>query len=166
VPRPNRCASLKNNAVNQTKNNPRRIAVLFALTCCVLGLLAGCTYMPGRATPFRPPDDVAHVRLERQDSERILVDKIWLERKEDGLFVRGYVTSRLGVIDTMGSHLIVLLRDARGNEIRSTPADFAPRQVPQRRKPMGISEYRVSLDPLPPNTATVVVTARDDHRSS
>jgi hypothetical protein len=122
--------------------------------------------MPGRATPFRPPPDVAHIRLERQDSARVVVDKIWLERKEDGLFVKGYVMARLGVDDTMGSHLIVSLRDANGAELRSLPTDFSPRQIPQQRRPSGVSTYRAALDPLPPNTATIVVTARDDRPST
>jgi hypothetical protein len=151
--------------MSKRRNSSTRFAfrVLVALGAAVL--LAGCTFMPGRATPFHPPADVAHIRLERQDSARIIVDKIWLERKEDGLFVRGYVMSKLGVDDTAGSHLIVSLRDASGTELRSASVDFAPRQIPQQRRPTGVSLYRFALDPLPPGTTSIVVTARDDRRA-
>lgn len=147
------------------RNNLARRLVLGALFGLAVGIFAGCTYMPGRATPFRPPADVAHLRLERQDSARIAVDKIWLERKEQGLVVTGYVMSKLGVDDTTGSHLIVSLRDASGTELRSAPVDFAPRQIPPQRRPAGVSLYRFSLDPLPSGTALIVVTARDDRRA-
>lgn len=149
----------------QKRNSPLSRAGWLMLVAAAVGLLAGCV-TPWGPTPFRAPVDVSHIRLERHDSERILMDKIWLERKADGLFVRGYVVSRLGVTDTMGSYLIVSLRDAEGHELRSSPADFAPRQVPRRRPYMELSAYRFPLDPLPPNTATIVVTARDDRPSS
>lgn len=150
------------------RNNLARRLVLGALFGVAVGIFAGCTYMPGRATPFRPPADVAHLRLERQDSARIAVDKIWLERKEQGLVVTGYVTlADLGVTDTMGSYLVVSFRDAGGAELRTTPVDFASRQIPRhRRPPSAVSTYRCPLDPLPPNTAIIVVTARDDRPSS
>jgi hypothetical protein len=52
-----------------------------------------------------------------------------------GLVVAGYVMAKFGVADTMGSHLIVFLRDASGKEMHYAPVDFAPRQIPQHRRP-------------------------------
>ena len=43
--------------------------------------LAGC------ATPFRAPPDVAHIKLDRADSSVVVVEKIWLERKNGPLVV-------------------------------------------------------------------------------
>jgi hypothetical protein len=66
----------------------------------------------------------------------------------------------------MGSHLIVSLRDASGAELRAIPIDFSPRQIPQHRRPSAVSSYRCLLDPLPFNTATIVVSARDNRPSA
>ena len=132
----------------------------------VATLLGGCAFAPWRATPFRPPSDVAHLQLERRDSEQVVVDKIWLERKKDGLFVRGYVMAQLGVTDTTGSYLLVSLRDSQGAELRSMSVDFHPRQIPRQRRPSsGVAGYRAALDPLPAKTAIILVTARDDRTS-
>lgn len=136
------------------------------LAALLAGLAAGCGFTPWRATPFRAPADVAHIRLERSDSARIAVDKLWLERKSDGLFVTGYVMRKLGADDTMTSQLIVSLRDAAGAELRSIPTDFYPRQIPTHRRPAAVSSYRCALDPLPPNTAVIVVSATDDRPRS
>ena len=147
--------------------SPAINSLVAGLALCAAGLLAGCGFTPWRETPFRAPADVAHIRLEHRDSPRITVDKIWLERKEDGLAVTGYVQpANLDVTDTMGSHLIISLRDANGAELRSTSVDFAPRQIPRHRRPSGVSTYRCVLDPLPPNTAMIVVTASDDRPKS
>ena len=127
---------------------------------------AGCGFTPWRATPFRAPADVAHLRLERHDSARIIVDKIWLERKADGLFVTGYVMRQPKADDTMGSQLVVTMRDANGVELRSIQTDFYPRQIPQQRRPTGVSNYRCALDPLPPGTSVIVVSASDSRPSS
>lgn len=67
--------------------------ILFIITTAAL-LLAGC------ATPFRAPADVAHIVLERGDSSVVIVEKIWLERKQGPLVVKGYVLKRLNVTDT------------------------------------------------------------------
>jgi hypothetical protein len=148
------------------KNSAWGIAAAGAFTFVVAALLTACSMTPWSKTPFRPPADVAHLRLEGADSARVIVDKIWLERKEHGLVVTGYVMAKVGVEDTMESHLIVSLRDANGVELRSASVDFAPRQVPRQRRPLGVSQYRLALDPLPPNTAAIVVTARDDRPAS
>lgn len=95
-----------------------------------------------------------------------MVDKIWLERKADGLFVTGYVMRHPKADDTMGSQLVVTLRDANGAELRSIPTDFYPRQIPQQRRPTGVSNYRCALDPLPPGTSVIVVSASDSRPSS
>src|SRR5688572_262121 len=92
-----------------------RLAML-ALAAVAVGLfLTGCAMKPWSKTPFPPPADVAHVRLARADSASVIVDKIWLERRNGVLFVSGYVMAKLGVSDTMGSQLLVSLRDANGN---------------------------------------------------
>ncbi len=142
------------------------LAARVVLTLFAVVAFAGCGFTPWRATPFRAPADVAHIRLERQDSARIIMDKIWLERKEDGLFVTGYVMRHPKADDTMGSQLVVTMRDANGAELRSITTDFYPRQIPPQRRPTGASNYRCALDPLPPNTATIIVTARDDRRTN
>lgn len=134
----------------------------YVLALLAVVLVAGCV-TPFGPTPFRAPADVAHIRLERQDSAQIALDKIWLERKSDGLFVTGYVRAQEGVTDTTGSRLLVSIRDERGKELRALAGDFEPRQIPLRvRMPYRISRYRVHLDPMPPDAATIVVAARDD----
>ena len=151
----------------QKRNSRCRLIGRLALAVTAAGCFAGCGFTPWRETPFRSPADVEHIRLEHHDSPRITVEKIWLERKEDGLAVTGYVQrANLDVEDTMGSNLIVSLRDTSGTELRSTPIDFEPRQIPQQRRPTASSTYRCVLDPLPPNTAVIVVTARDDRPKS
>lgn len=50
----------------------------------------------GCATAFRAPSEVAHIKLERVDSTMVAIDKIWLERKDGELAVKGYVQRQLG----------------------------------------------------------------------
>lgn len=118
-------------------------------------LLAGC------ATPFRAPSDVAHLKLERVDSPVVVVEKIWLERKNGPLVVTGYVVKRLEAEDTTQTHLDVTLYDAAGQVLRSSVEHFEPRQIPHRYRRPDYATYRVSLDPLPAGTARVEVRAHE-----
>lgn len=118
-------------------------------------ILAGC------ATPFRAPADVAHIQLERGDSAAVIVEKIWLERKDGPLVVRGYVLKRLGAEDTTGTHLDVTIYDALGQVLRRTVAYFEPRAIRPHGSRPGVAAYRVPLDPLPGGTARIEVRAHD-----
>jgi hypothetical protein len=121
-------------------------------------LLAGC------ATPFRAPDDVAHLKLTRVDSPLVIVDKVWLERKHGPLVVTGYVIKRLESEDTTRTHLDITLYDANDRELRSTMALFEPRQLIRRHRTIPLGVYRAVLDPLPDNTSRVEVRAHEgDH---
>ncbi len=131
---------------------------------CCLGLvvagLAGCV------TPFRAPADSAHIALERGDSPVVRVEKIWLERKDDGpLVVRGYVVKRLDADDTTQTHLDVTLYARNGNVLRASVEHFEQRQIPRRHRMPDSAGYRVVLDPLPAGTARIAVRAHEGHHS-
>lgn len=118
-------------------------------------ILAGC------ATPFRPPPDVAHLRLDRVDSPVVRVEKVWLERKNGPLVVKGFVLKRLDATDTTQTHLDVTLFDADGHVLRSTVEYFEPRQIPRRYRRPDDAPYRVVLDPLPVGTTRIEVRAHE-----
>lgn len=117
--------------------------------------LAGC------ATPFRSPPDVAQIELERADSPVVVVEKIWLERKQGPLVVRGYVLKRLEATDTTQTHLDVTLFDANGRVLRTTVEHFEPRQIPRHHRRPDSASYSVVLDPLPTGVARINVTAHE-----
>jgi hypothetical protein len=118
-------------------------------------LLAGC------ATPFRAPPDVAAIQLERVDSPTVIVEKIWLERRDGQLVVKGYVLKRLNAGDTDDTHLDVTLYDAQGQELRSTVEHFEPRHLTRRFRRPAYGSYQIPLDPLPGGTLRVEVRAHD-----
>ena len=163
-----RCASRRRSGVKPVPRNSSRLvrALILASLVGAVGLTSGCAVRPWSATPFRAPADVAHIKLTQRDSPSIVADKLWLERRGGTLFLSGYVMAKVGVTDTMGSQVVVSVRDASGNELRSMPVDFHPRQIPQQRRPAGVSRYSVQLDPLPPQTAEIVVRASDDRIST
>ena len=121
--------------------------------------LAGC------ATPFRAPPDVTHIQLERTDSSVVRVAKIWLERKQGPLLVRGYVNRRVETADTSGIHLDVILYDATGRVLRSTVGAFTPKQIQHQRRHPDSASYQVALDPLPPETTRIEVRAHEGPHS-
>lgn len=131
------------------------------ITCIVLltvVALAGC------ATPFRAPADAAHIKLERVDSPVVVVEKIWLERKDGPLAVTGYVIRRLNADDTTKTHLDVTLYDSAGRVLRSTVEHFEPRQINDRFRRHGDARYRVELGLPPPDIARIEVRAHEgDH---
>lgn len=130
---------------------------LGALLCgMILMAMTGCSI------PFRAPPDVADIALERVDSPVVVVDKIWLERKNGVLVVTGYVLKRLHATDTTRTHLEVTLYDKTGHVLRSTVTHFTPREIIRRQSRPAFGRYRVPLDPLPPNTARIKVAARED----
>ncbi len=121
--------------------------------------LAGC------ATPFRAPPDVAHIKLERVDSPVVMVEKIWLERKNGPLVIKGYIVKRLDAEDTTQTHLDVTLYDATGAVLRSTVEHFEPRQIPRRYRRPDYASYSVPLDPLPSGTVRIEVRAHEGNHS-
>lgn len=118
-------------------------------------VLAGC------ATPFRAPADVANIKLDRVDSPVVIVEKVWLERKDGPLVVTGYILKRLEATDTTQTHLDVTLYDAAGSVLRRTMAHFEPRQITRRFSRPGFGTYRVPLDPLPAGTVRLEVKAHE-----
>lgn len=127
---------------------------------CLLAV-AGALLAAGCSTPFRAPSDVAQIQLERIDSPVVLVEKIWLERKDGPLVLKGYVLKRLDVRDTTQTHLDVTLYDGAGRVLRSTVEYFEPRQIPQRPRRHNDSAYKVTLDPLPSGTTRIEVRAHE-----
>lgn len=127
----------------------KSILLLAALT------LAGCT------TPFRAPSDVAHLKLIPIDSVTADIDRIWLERLDGELVVRGYAHRRLESAAVGDAHVDVIWRDASGRVLRQNTAPLAapPAQVPGR--PAAPSSYRITLEPLPAGTAQIEVRAHD-----
>lgn len=117
-------------------------------------ILVGC------ATPFRAPPDVAHLKLTPIDSATTDIDRIWLERRDGELVVRGYAHRRLGAVAGT-AHVDVAWRDASGRVLRQTTAalELPSAQVPSR--PAAPASYRVALDPLPAGTAQIEVRAHD-----
>lgn len=99
-----------------------------------------------------------------------------VDDNEDDLFFATRLIKQAGIRNPIASasggeegvrYLIVSLRDAGGGELRAMPIDFVPRQIPRHgRPPSAVSTYRCPLDPFPANTATIVITARDDRPSS
>ena len=114
---------------------------------------------PGCTTPFRPPPDLAQVRLQGVDSPVVLVEKIWLERKDGQLALRGYVLKRLAATDTTGTHLDVTLYDAGGRVLRTSTESFTPRQIVRRHRRPDYATFNVVLDPLPPGVVRIEVRA-------
>ncbi len=125
-------------------------------------VLVGLT---GCATPFRAPPDVAQIKLELGNSPVVAVEKIWLERKEGLLVVKGYVVRRLGAEDTLQTHLDVTLYDAAGAVLRRTVEHFEPRRIPRRLRGAYVAGYSVPLDPLPSGTVRIEVRAHEGNHS-
>lgn len=133
--------------------------IKYPLLLPIAAVLAGC------ASPFRPPTDVAHIKLERVDSPVVMVEKIWLERKDGSLAVAGYVVKRLGATDTTHTHLDVTLYDKAGQVLRSAVEHFEPRQITWRHRGLSYASYHVVLDPLPADTARIDVVAHEGEHS-
>jgi len=129
-------------------------SLLFGAVIAACGL-AGCV------TPFRAPADVAHIKLEPANSPVVSVEKIWLERKKGELVLTGYAIKELGVTDTTQTHLDVTFLNVNGQVLRSSIEHFEPRQIPRGHRMHGHSQYRVALDPLPPDTARIRVGAHE-----
>ena len=137
---------------------PEHVLIIAALA---IVNLTGC------ATPFRAPADVAHVKLVRVDSPVVIVEKIWLERKNGPLVVKDFIVRRLGVSDTTRTHLDVTLYDEAGRVLRSSVEYFVPRQILHlhHRLP-DLARYSVTLDTLPAGTTRIEVRAHEgDHPS-
>jgi hypothetical protein len=122
--------------------------------------------LTGCATPFRAPADVAHVKLDRINSPVVIVEKIWLERKNGELVVKGFITKQPGVSDTTQTHLDVILYDEAGRVLRRSVEHFEPRQIRrlQNDRLFQLARYSVTLDPLPAGTSRIEIRAHEgDH---
>lgn len=128
---------------------------LLLLSGVILVFLTGC------ATPFRAPADVAYLTLDRTDSPVVQIEKIWLERVDGRLVVKGFVIKRLGTTDTSRTHLDVTLFDATDRVLRSTVEHFEPRQINERFRRHSDASYQVVLDPLPPGATRIEVRAHE-----
>ncbi len=100
---------------------------------------------------------MAQVPLQGVDSPVVLVEKIWLERRDGELALRGYVLKRLAATDTTGTHLDVTLFDASGRILRTSLESFTPKQIVRRHRRPAYASYYVVLDPLPPGVARIEV---------
>lgn len=126
-------------------------------SCLFVALL----FLVGCATPFRAPPDVREIKLERVDSPVVDVEKIWLERKNGPLVLKGYVLKQLTARDTTQTHLDVTLYDSAGRVLRSTVEYFEPRQIRHQWRRSSFGSYSVVLDPLPAGTARIEVRAHE-----
>lgn len=131
-------------------------------------LLAGLAAMilAGCVTPFRAPRDLSHIKLDRVHSPVVEVEKIWLERRNGVLVVKGFVLKRLEADDTTQTHLHATLYDEAGRELRSTVANFEPRQIVRRFRRHGDATYQVVLDPLPAETARIEIRAHEGEHAT
>lgn len=136
--------------------DPRHAAKISGFMLLATLFLAGC------ATPFRAPSDVAHIKLERIDSPVVMVEKIWLERKNDGpLILKGYVLKRLIADDTTQTHLDVTLYDGAGRVLRTSVERFTPQRIVRRFRQLPYASYSVNLDPLPSGTTRIEVRVHE-----
>lgn len=127
-------------------------------------LLLAVLTLAGCVTPFQAPADVTHIRLDRGDSPVVRVEKIWLERKDGVLAVKGFVTRRAEDTDTTGTHLDITLFDGSGRVLRASMDHFNPRQIVHARRHPDDASYQVVLDPLPAATVRILVQAHEgDH---
>ncbi|HVT71943.1 MAG TPA: hypothetical protein VHD61_02325 [Lacunisphaera sp.] len=117
--------------------------------------------LSGCATPFRAPADAAHIKLERVDSSAVVVEKIWLERKNGPLAVTGYVIKRLDADDTTKTHLDVTLFDRSGRVLRSTVEHFEPADIRPRWRRHSDARYRVEIPTPAGEIARVEVRAHE-----
>lgn len=141
---------------------PNRCPIL-SLRSLLLALTT--TVLTGCVTPFRAPPEVAHIKLDVADSPIVRVEKVWLERENGPLAVRGYVLKRLEANDTTRTHLDVTLYAVDGRVLRSTVEHFEPRQIPRRYRRPDSASYRVPLDPLPAGTVRIEVRAHEGSHS-
>lgn len=120
----------------------------------------------GCLTPFRPPPDAAHIQLTRAASPSVDVDKIWLGRDSGGLFVTGYVIRQLRASNTTNTHLDITVFDPSGGVLAQSVEPFEPAQIPQHRRPTGVSRYRAYLTPAVAAISRVEVKAHDGAHSA
>ena len=137
---------------------PRR--VILPLAGAALLFAAGCI------TPFPTPSDLAHIKLDRADSPAVTVEKVWLERKNGPLVVRGLVRMGPEATDTTRTHLDLTLYDAAGQVLRSSVEHFEPRQIVRQWKRPADASYRAGLDPLPPGAVRIAVRAHEGSHSN
>ncbi len=116
-------------------------------------VLVGCD------TFHQIPPGVARIKLDRVDSPHVFIEGAVFERDQGQLVLSGSVMRRVGVEDTTQTRLKVALFDESGKVLREIPAEFEPHDIPRGPKMSGWSEYRIPIDPLPPETVRVEIRA-------
>ena len=136
----------------------RNIAALLAVL-----LFAGCQIAPDL------PPEIAVISLNKIDSDRITVQKVWLRQENGKLFLRGRVVRHYprSRDDTAGTHLLIKLFDAKGGCLWSFPAEFEPRHIPDGVRGSsyfipGHSFFSLPLEELPVGTIRIQIQAYDD----
>lgn len=114
----------------------------------------------------RPPSDLAHITIERVSSSRVRVERSWLVREHDQLFLVGEVTKQMGNLDTTATHLDLRLFDGAGKVLREAAVEFSPQQIPRGHRMYGHSSFRYELDQLPAETTRFEILAHDGAHSS
>lgn len=128
--------------------------------------IAGTSALLGAcATPSRTPPGVAHIELIGESSAVITVGKPRVEKADGPLLLTGYVIRRLEATTTTQTHLDVELVDASGARLRTSVEHFEPVDIPRRHKRRSFATYQVPLDPMPANTARIVVRAHEGSHS-
>lgn len=118
----------------------------------------GCA---NRVTPFRAPADVAQIRLERVDSPNVIIDQIWLERKDGPLAVCGNVVKRLRGDDTDQTRLEARILNSKGVVLQRVEGEFSPRHLVRHMGHPAVGTYHIDLGELPPGANRIIVSAQD-----
>ncbi len=129
-------------------------------------LVAGISVFAGAcATPPQTPPELAHIELIGESSPIISVKKPRVERSHGQLLLTGHVVRLLSANETTQTHLDVAYVAASGAVIRTSIEHFEPRDIPRRHKRPSYAAYRVLMDPLPADTARIVVRAHEGSHS-
>ncbi|HEX7630654.1 MAG TPA: hypothetical protein VF388_00865 [Lacunisphaera sp.] len=119
----------------------------------------------GCVTPFRAPAEAAHIKLEAVDSPVVYIEKMWLDQKHGPLAVTGCVGKQRDAGDTTQTHLDVTLFDAGGRVLRTTVAQFEPRQIVRHFRRHSDAQYRVELQLPPAEIARIEVRAHEGNHT-
>ena len=129
-------------------------------------LLPVTVFLTGCVMFMSTPADLASIKREHVNSEKVSVRDFELIRYEDQLLLVGKVGRIYFDADTSRTHLDVTLYAADGSVLRALTSEFNPRQVYRGYRMAGTSSYRVVLDPLPPGLARVEVRAHDGEHAA
>jgi len=125
----------------------------------LVGLLAGACTGPSTAQAGISP-----LEIRRTDSSILLIERAWFETGTDrqDLWLAGLVRRRLAAQNSTHSHVDLALRDVHGRILWSATTGFQPADIPAGPKPSHRqATYRQYLGKLPPEAATLEITAHD-----